>query len=96
VTPFDGGATVTEYRVLLLDNVGANPTEVASCYGSDSVIMAALHCEVPMATFTASPFSYAQGDLLTATVEAYNLRGWSTPSDVNTATDGAKAQVAPH
>jgi hypothetical protein len=47
-----------------------------------------------MTAFEASPYSLAQGDTVTAIVQAYNINGWGDLADPNPS--GALIQVKPH
>jgi len=68
--------------------------DTASCDGSSSAVVSALHCLVPMTSLWAAPFSLAQGAVVRAQVRAHNDRGWSAASSANTA--GAGVEVVPH
>jgi len=57
-------------------NGTAHPT------GDDNFVFEQRWCEVPMADlWNEDTWAFTQGQTIKATVEAYNLRGWSVASD---------------
>ena len=64
--------------------------DLVDCDGTDAGIIAALQCTVPMTTFT-STYGLSVGDLIIATVEANNAKGFSIPSSENVAGELAKS-----
>jgi hypothetical protein len=63
--PATNGGSITSYTIEILDEAGSTwSTELTDCDGSDSGIMSALSCTIPMSTFTAAPFSYTTLDTL--------------------------------
>lgn len=65
----------------------------ASCDGSNSAIISALECEVPMNDLVNAPYSLSLGDLIVAKVRALNTIGWSEFSSENTS--GATVATKP-
>jgi hypothetical protein len=92
-SPSDRGAAVTAYRVKFQEADGDLSLITPACDGSASGAVSGRTCTVPMATLTNAPFSLAVGAVVKVQVEAYNEKGWSTASPLNTA--GALAQTEP-
>ena len=60
--PFNGGSPITAYLVKIGQTDGINlSTELASCDGSNSGILSAASCTIPISTLQASPFNLAWG-----------------------------------
>jgi len=94
VTPNDHGSPVTEYRVKFKQfdsSYVLNPTD---CDASTNPVFTDLKCTVPMATFT-STYGLSVGDLIIASVEAMNAKGYSTPSADNGSGPTAKTVPSP-
>jgi large repetitive protein len=74
--PADNGEAITAYEVLVLESDGTTFTEEStSCDGSDSAVVAALSCTIPLATLRASPYSLTLGELVRVKVRAINGQG---------------------
>lgn len=58
---------------------------MTNCDGSDSSIVSALECLIPMTTLEASPYNYVLGETIVVKVLAYNAEGWSAASSATTA-----------
>lgn len=91
-TTSDRGAGVTEYRIKFQKKDGTL-VEIAQCQGTDNLVVTNRECTVAMTIFTDSPFNLVVDDLIVATVEAKNAKGYSDPSPANTS--GAQAETAP-
>lgn len=96
--PEDNGSAITAYRIKIEESDGATFTEEPTyvyCDGSDSdiVAMANPECQIAMAYLWTDPYNLPQGETVVATVEAYNVNGWSVPSTANTV--GALVEVKP-
>jgi hypothetical protein len=91
--PGDHAATITAYEILLLHADGVTFTsETTYCDGSDSAIVAALSCAIPMTT-VATITGRAVDTLIRVKIRAYNANGWGDYSELNTA--GATIETAP-
>ena len=105
-TPDERGEPVTKYRIYIYSADLSYYAESPYCYGDgrahpsgDEVfIFRDRYCEIPMTDlYDEDTWGLVQGDLIVATVEAYNLRGWSDPSPFNVDdADSVYVQVAPH
>jgi hypothetical protein len=95
VAPADNSAAITKYKIEIQDRAGSawheEPTGL--CDGSSPAVQAARECTIPMARFTAVPFSLQRGDLIAVRASAFNANGWSPVSTTNTA--GARVRTAP-
>lgn len=75
------GSPVTKYRIQLVHSDGTTTSEnTSACDGSDATVISNLYCDIQMSVFTSSPYSLTRGTLIKATVEAYNVYGYSTAS----------------
>jgi hypothetical protein len=83
VSPNVHGSAVTAYRITFKDNVNAYSQYITTCDGTDSAIIAARQCTVPMTVFS-STYSLTIGAPIIAVVEALNTVGYSTVSADNT------------
>jgi len=80
---------VTGYQILIQQKDGLFSEQSTYCNGSQSAIVAAKYCHVPVTTLRASPYSLDFRTLVIAKVKAMNTIGWATNySGLNTA--GAK------
>ena len=55
--PSNNGADITSYQIQILQSDGSLSEELTDCNGSDSSIVLATECTIPLATLTASPYS---------------------------------------
>ena len=93
VIPSDNSSPITKYKIEFKDN-NASPAwhEILThCDGTNSLIMLAHSCTIPMDKFTGTPFSLPLSALIVVRASAYNINGWSTTSVANTA--GAKVRT---
>ena len=75
VAPYNGGSAITAYIVAIRQSDGTTfTTEAGYCNVSTTT------CTVPISVLQASPYSYAWGDSVYATVSAQNLVGSSAGS----------------
>lgn len=92
-SPTAHGSPITAYLIEVRDRLASQWAADASCDGSDSAVVAALQCQIPMLTLTAAPYSYTLADLIVVRVSAYNAKGWGPTSTDNAA--GALATAVP-
>ena len=85
----NNGAEITAYRVNLYVKDSGYQHLPTLCDASNVSVMT---CVVPMSQIT-STLGYTGGELILATAEAFNVKGWSTPSEPNTS--GEVAKVVP-
>jgi hypothetical protein len=80
--PASNGDDITSYTVEILNEATDTwSTETTDCDGSDSTIMGALSCTIPMSTFAAAPFTYTTLSLdIPVRLSATNDFGTSTAS----------------
>jgi len=79
--PADGGSPIIAYTVKIRETDGVTFTaDVTNCDGSDSAIVSARTCSVPIATLRAAPFSLNWGDSIFAQITASNVEGDSAAS----------------
>ena len=72
--------------MLVLESDGTTFTEEsAACDGSDSAVVAALSCTIPLATLRTAPYSLTLGELVRVKVRAINGQGPGPFSQVNAA-----------
>jgi hypothetical protein len=90
--PEDYGSTITAYKVVLLTALSAYEEEVVYCDGTQSAIVAALQCEIPVTVLRASPYDLAYDELIVAKVSAINSNGEGPES---TAAGSATIQTEP-
>jgi hypothetical protein len=81
--PADGSDTITAYLVEIKDSSGAWQAENTYCDGTDSAVISALTCTVPMSALTASPYSLAFDALVEVRASARNSYGWGAVSSTN-------------
>jgi hypothetical protein len=93
LAPHDGSDTITAYLIEVLDTSGSWEAESTYCDGTDSSVISALTCTVPMSILRASPYSLAFDALVAVRVSAQNSYGWGTVSDANTV--GAQVRREP-
>ena len=73
--PDDNGSTITAYEVVLMTSLATFVEETVYCDGTQSAIVAALQCEIPVTILRASPYDLAYNELIIAKVSAINLNG---------------------
>jgi hypothetical protein len=79
--PHDNSATITAYKIEILDKAGTNWNEETEyCNGADAYVMGNRTCSIPMSKLYAAPFSLALADPIYVRVSAYNVNGWSPTS----------------
>ena len=79
----NGGLPILGYRVLIEEQDGDYSETVLHCDGSDMTIRANRYCLIPMSILVSPPYNLPLLDTIYATVEAFNLVGYSTPSALN-------------
>jgi hypothetical protein len=83
LAPADGSDTITAYLIEIKDTSGAWQAGSTYCDGTDSAVISALTCTVPMSTLRASPYSLAFDALVEVRASAQNSYGWGTASTTN-------------
>lgn len=64
-SPYSNSDPITKYKIEILDKLGNTWNEdLTNCDGSQSIIISALTCVIPMSVLRASPFSLVYGDLV--------------------------------
>jgi hypothetical protein len=75
------GSPILGYRIYILTSDGITfGQDFTFCDGSQASIIAALSCEVPIATLIGSVYNLSYGSSVAATVVAYNSYGNSLNS----------------
>lgn len=57
IAPSDNGSAITSYSILVRDSSSDYVTELTSCDGSNSIILAAQECTIPLQTLYDAPFN---------------------------------------
>jgi hypothetical protein len=83
LAPHDGSDTITAYLIEILDSTGGWEAESTYCDGTDSSVISALTCTVPMSVLRASPYSLGFDALVEVRASAQNSYGWGTVSGTN-------------
>jgi hypothetical protein len=91
--PDDNGATITNYKVVLLASNSITWLESEYCESTDVVLVTDMQCYVPMAELTGTRFNLPYNRFISVKVQAYNLRGWSELSQSNIV--GVNAETIP-
>lgn len=92
--PNDNGAAITANKIVILEVDGLTWTESASCNGADATTFSDEYCLMPMSELTdPSAYGLPINRPVYAKVQAFNLKGWSDLSDINTV--AALAEVVP-
>ncbi len=89
----NNGAVITQFRVLILAGDSIQWFESQSCLSTDVSLVNNNYCFVPMDELTGPTFNLPYNRIITAKVQAKNLKGWSTLSVSNTI--GAAVEVTP-
>ena len=90
---YNGGSPLLYFRVLLKKQDDTFAEDTIHCNGADQTTKANLFCLIPVEALIVDPILLQQGDLVVATVEAYNIIGFSAPSLENT--EGASIRSIP-
>lgn len=79
IAPYPGGAglSIDAYEILLRSHDGTVYAAVAECDGSQGAFLAALYCDIDLASLQAAPFYLELGDLVSGKVRARNSLGES-------------------
>jgi hypothetical protein len=80
--PYDRGAAIQGYKVLIIRNDGVYDEELSYCDGSDFTIISALTCTIPASTLLAAPHELPWGSIIYLKVVAYNQHGDSNDSPI--------------
>jgi hypothetical protein len=78
--PSNNGAAITSYSVLIAQSDGTFTEDSTNCDGSDSTIVTATQCTVPLSALTSAPYSLSLGDSVNVKVIATNVKGDSSES----------------
>jgi len=89
----NNGAAITAYRVLILSGDSIQWFESVTCQSSDTTLVTNSFCQIAMAELTGPTFNLPYNRIITAKVQAYNLKGWGPLSQSNTI--GAQVEVIP-
>ena len=84
--PFDRGAQITGYKILIAQSDGVYAEELTYCDGSQAGIISQLSCSIPSAQLMASPHSLTLGSIVHVKVIAINFHGDSDESAVSSET----------
>ena len=90
--PTSNYATISAYRIQIQNAFGTYLEESTYCNAAVDPIFSQLYCLVPMSHLISS-YNHVKGTILAATVEAYNINGWSTASSASTG--AAKIETIP-
>jgi hypothetical protein len=82
-TPNNHARAVTKYSIKFMTKAGVFQ-EDAGCVGTSTTVIDNMKCSLTVTRFTLSPYNLNIDDLIQVTVEAYNVMGWSIPSNPNT------------
>jgi hypothetical protein len=80
--PYDRGAPILGYKILIQKADGVYDEELTNCDGSDPTIIAALSCDIPASALLATPHELPWGATVYTKVVAYNLLGDSHDSPI--------------
>ena len=79
--PTSNGSTITSYTILILQSDGSTYTEDSiNCDGTDSTIILATQCTIPLSVLTSAPYSLSLSANVQAKVLATNVKGSSIAS----------------
>ena len=79
--PTINGAAITSYTVTILQSDGSTYTEeTVNCDGTDSTIITATQCTIPLSVLTSAPYSLSSSANVQAKVLATNVKGSSVAS----------------
>jgi hypothetical protein len=82
--PSSNASTITSYKVEIKAKDDSWKQETIACDGSNSGIISATECTIPLVTLIGSDFLLQRGDLVVARVTATNIIGTSPTSPLNT------------
>ena len=88
LTPSDNFKPIEAYRVVIQDTNESGDffEDVINCDGSNALILSQRFCEIPVSTvLRVDPYNLQQGQVVIASVQALNSRGWSDLSTPNSA-----------
>jgi hypothetical protein len=74
------GATITNYKIMILQKDGGYSEELSNCDGSIVAIVDSVSCTVPLSLLVEPPFSLELGDPIYAHIIAVNHYGEADPS----------------
>ena len=81
--PYNGGSVVTSFKILIRASDGTTYLqELTSCDGTNSVVLSAASCTIPIATLMAAPFNLPWGSSIYAKLTATNIQGTTPESPV--------------
>jgi hypothetical protein len=79
--PSDNGSPITGFKVLIRQNNLVYTEELVNCDGSETSIITASKCSVPISVLIVTPYSLPWGANVFAKVIAYNIYGDSLTSE---------------
>lgn len=77
---YNGGSSLHGFRIMLKQKDEAFSEELVYCDGADQTTKANLFCLIPSQVLRDEPYWLVTGDEVVATVEAFNIIGYSDPS----------------
>ena len=78
MAPFNGGSPLTAYSITIRQSDGLTySSELGNCNGSNSGVITAASCTIPISTLQASPFNLPWGASVYAKITATNIVGIS-------------------
>ena len=73
---------ITSYTILIKQSDGEFAESLATCDGTDTIVISAAECSIPIDTLRSAPFNHDWGASIYAKVIATNVVGSSLASDV--------------
>jgi len=93
--PDDRSNAILRYKIEIQSSTDSSLWQetIATCDGTNAVIVNARVCTVPMETLLSNSFGYILDQVIKVRVTAQNQNGWGLPSTANTV--GATAKTKP-
>ena len=90
---FNGGSPIFGFKINIKQKDGTFSEDLTHCDGADQSTKANLFCLIPMETLRTGSFLLEKGSTLIATVQSFNIIGYSDVSPENTS--GADIRTEP-
>jgi hypothetical protein len=90
--PTNNGKELTHYTIYFRQSDDTYSTQLTYCDGTDSTIIFATQCTIPMSVFTAEPYSLTLGQNINIKLTATNEYGTSSMSEYG---GGAVVELVP-